>query len=133
LSGQDQSQRRTVVFVCEHGSVKSVVAMEWFNRLAREGGLKLQAVSRGVTPDAAIPGEVEQNLVRDGFRVTGFKPRRLSPSELREALLVVGIGVDSQALADSCLSGCFSKPPYVGVAAEQSAHPTAVRAGGRVR
>ena len=30
---------RTVVFVCEHGNVKSLIAREWFNRLAAERGL----------------------------------------------------------------------------------------------
>ena len=44
-----------VVFVCEHGSVKSLVAQEWFNRRAKERGLAVRAVSRGITPDASVP------------------------------------------------------------------------------
>ena len=35
-----------VVFVCEHGTVKSVMAALWFNRLATERKLPFRAVSR---------------------------------------------------------------------------------------
>ena len=56
-----------VVFVCEHGSVKSMIAALWFNRLASERGLRFQAVSRGVDPDASIPDAVANNLRNDGF------------------------------------------------------------------
>ena len=34
---------QTVVFVCEHGNAKSLIASEWFNRLARARGLKARA------------------------------------------------------------------------------------------
>ncbi|SRR6266404_3655563 len=36
-----------VVFVCEHGSVKSLIAMEYFNRSVQERGLAYRAVARG--------------------------------------------------------------------------------------
>ena len=37
-------QEQTIVFVCEHGSAKSVVAAAHFDRLAGERGLGLRAV-----------------------------------------------------------------------------------------
>jgi hypothetical protein len=51
----------TVLFICEHGSAKSVVAAAHFNRLAAERGLGVRAVSRGTAPDpenhpAAVAG-----------------------------------------------------------------------------
>ena len=43
-----------VVFVCEHGSVKSLIAMDYFNRSARERGLAYRAVARGTAPEATV-------------------------------------------------------------------------------
>jgi arsenate reductase len=81
-----------VVFVCEHGSVKSVIAGEWFNRLAAERGIKARAVARGVTVDAAVPPGVAAALQRDGFDVRGFTPREVRPDELSAASRVVSFG-----------------------------------------
>ena len=41
-----------VVFVCEHGNVKSLMAASCFNQLAEQRGLPFRAVSRGVAPDS---------------------------------------------------------------------------------
>jgi protein-tyrosine-phosphatase len=89
--------RRTVVIVCEHGSVKSLIAAEWFNRLARERGVAFRAVSRGVIPDDSVPPPIADALRRDGFDVKGFAPRGLEPSELTAAARIVAIGVDGRA------------------------------------
>src|SRR5258708_39677297 len=39
-----------VLFVCEHGNVKSLIAASYFNQLARERRLALLAVARGSGP-----------------------------------------------------------------------------------
>jgi protein-tyrosine-phosphatase len=83
-----------VVFVCEHGSVKSLIAQEWFNRRARERGLAVRAVSRGVTPDGAVPPAIVDALRGDGFDVAGFEPRALGPADTAGATRVIAIGVD---------------------------------------
>jgi len=36
---------RTVLFVCLHGSAKSVIATEYFRRLARQRGLDLEVAA----------------------------------------------------------------------------------------
>jgi arsenate reductase len=84
----------TIVFVCEHGSVKSLIAMQWFNRLAAERGSTVRAISRGMTPDKAVPKGIVLNLGKDGFTVEGFTPSRLSKPDLHLAQRVVSIGVD---------------------------------------
>jgi protein-tyrosine-phosphatase len=48
-----------IVFVCEHGAAKSVIAAAWFNRLATERGLLERAIYRGASRDA-IKRHVEQ-------------------------------------------------------------------------
>jgi len=92
---------RRVVFVCEHGTVKSVVAAHWFNRLAAERRAPFRAISRGVAPDANIPSPVAANLATDGFDVAAFTPQPLASADIAGAVQIVAIGVDSPLLAEA--------------------------------
>jgi hypothetical protein len=83
-----------VVFVCEHGSVKSLVAMEYFNRRSQERGLLYRAVARGTAPDPTVPARVREGLHGDGFDVAAFVPRLLSASDVDDAALVVSFDED---------------------------------------
>jgi arsenate reductase (thioredoxin) len=82
-------QERTVLFVCEHGSAKSVVAAAHFNRLARERGVGLRAVSRGTNPDDEVAPNAARGLVVDGIAPDVEPPRRLSAADVEGALRVV--------------------------------------------
>lgn len=44
----------TILFVCEHGAAKSVIAAAYFDKLAQARGLKYKAVFRGPNPDPAL-------------------------------------------------------------------------------
>jgi chromate transport protein ChrA len=88
-----------VVFVCEHGSAKSLVAASLFDRMAQERGIPARAVSRGLTPDAVVPDLVVQALGRDGFDVASFRPRALTAADVADATRVVAIGADPGSLA----------------------------------
>lgn len=92
-------QPKTVVFVCEHGNVKSLIAREWFNRLAAERSLHFAAVSRGLTPATSTPPAIAEALRGDGFDVEDFEPRVFSASDAAGAVRIVGIGVDLTAAA----------------------------------
>jgi arsenate reductase (thioredoxin) len=83
-----------IVFVCEHGNVKSLIASEWFNRLAAERRLAVRAVSRGLSPEPAVPGPIAERLRADGFDVRGFRPRALAPEDLAGASRLVMIGAE---------------------------------------
>ena len=87
-----------VLFVCEHGSVKSLIAQEWFNRRAKERGLAVRAVSRGLEPDSAVPARIAGELRKDGFHVRRFVPRPATAAELGRAVRVIAIGLDEGAL-----------------------------------
>src|SRR5262245_18978833 len=78
-----------LVFVCEHGSVKSMIAAQWFNRRAAERELRVLGVSRGVEPDRKIPDWAAAKLQRDGFDLTGVAPARLKDSDVAGAARVV--------------------------------------------
>jgi protein-tyrosine-phosphatase len=84
----------TVVFVCAHGNVKSLIASQWFNRRAAERGLAVRAVSRGVAPENPVPPAIAGRLRQDGFDVTGFEARALAPADAEGASRMVMIGVE---------------------------------------
>lgn len=81
----------TIVFVCEHGSAKSVVAAAHFNRLAAEKGLPYRAVSRGTTPDSEVAPGVKAGLAADGIDVSGWKPREVTDDDIRGASKVISL------------------------------------------
>jgi arsenate reductase (thioredoxin) len=87
-----------IVFVCEHGSVKSLIASQWFNRLAAARGLQSRAISRGLSPDANVPQGIADNLAKDGFAVASFKPTKLDQEDLKGALRVISIGADATSV-----------------------------------
>ncbi len=91
-AGKDESVR--VVFVCEHGSVKSLVAAVFFNRRAKERGLSYRATARGVAPEPEVPASVRDGLQRDGFLLSDFVPQLLTPSDAARASLVVSFDED---------------------------------------
>jgi protein-tyrosine-phosphatase len=87
VSAAADTQR--VVFVCEHGTVKSVVAAAHFNRLARARGLAAVAISRGSAPDSAVPAVVRKGLLADGVGPWRARPAPLRKADVLGAALVV--------------------------------------------
>src|SRR5262249_32093079 len=92
-----------VLLVCEHGSVKSLIAASLFNQAAAARGLPFRAVSRGVTPDAAVPEKIAAELGGEGFDVKNFKPARVSATDVSNASRVVAIGVDVSPFTGAAL------------------------------
>lgn len=70
------TRRPLVLFVCLHGSAKSVIALEHFRRLAAERGVAVDADSAGTEPDAEIPPRVVQGLLGESIDVRGRRPAR---------------------------------------------------------
>jgi arsenate reductase len=94
LAGQAQPAQKTVVFVCEHGAARSVVAAAHFNRLAQERGLKVRAISRGTVPDPSVPDFIRNGLKADGASVAAsFVPTRITPNDAAAAVRVVTFDV----------------------------------------
>jgi hypothetical protein len=79
----------TVLFVCEHGTVKSLVAKLEFERLARAEGLSAVAISRGSAADAAVPPWMRQALAGDGISLGDWQPRQLTARDVADAQLIV--------------------------------------------
>jgi len=98
-AAQGETPIAPVVFVCEHGNVKSLIGASLFNRIAKERGLPFHAVARGVTPEESVPPKIVYALRRDGVEVAAFKPERLSPMDVSTANRTIGIGVDLSAFS----------------------------------
>jgi hypothetical protein len=93
LVGQ-QTQPKKVVFVCEHGAAKSILAKAEFERIAKEKGLLVEVVSRGTAPDAEISAGVRKGLLADGMDLGSAKPVKISAKDLEGAAAVVTFGPD---------------------------------------
>lgn len=83
------NQEQVFVFVCEHGSAKSVVAAAHFNKLARERNLKLRAIARGTTPDEEIAPKAASGLQADGLTAGEQTPKKISKEDVAGAVRVV--------------------------------------------
>jgi protein-tyrosine-phosphatase len=87
-----------VLMVCEHGSVKSLMAASLFNQAAMKRHLPYRAIARGVSPDPSVPAPIAAALGQEGFDVANFVPTRVSAVEVARAARVVVIGLNPEAL-----------------------------------
>ena len=85
-------EMQTVLFVCEHGAAKSVIAASYFDKLAEERGLKYRARFRGTHPDPVLNPVAEKGLKADGMNIQGLKPEMISNTDLTVATRIVTLG-----------------------------------------
>ena len=91
----------TVLFVCEHGTVKSLLAKLLFDQYAGDVGLPMRAISRGTAIDSAVPPWMQSALSADHLVLGTFRPLALQPSDLARASLVVSFDVPGAATASA--------------------------------
>jgi protein-tyrosine-phosphatase len=89
---QAAASEPSVVFVCEHGAAKSVIATAYFNKIAAQRGLKARATYRGVNPQADLSVSAMKGLKEDGLTVEERKPALVSQSDVDTASLIFAIG-----------------------------------------
>ena len=94
LDAQQTKQSARIVFVCEHGAARSVIAAAYFNKLAAERGLPHRAITRGTSPDAEFGAATVAGLRADGIPVPVGKPQLVGTSDLLGADQVVTFAVD---------------------------------------
>jgi hypothetical protein len=106
--------KATVVFVCEHGFAKSIIAAAEFERMAKEKRLDLNILARGTNPDPEIPKVVRDGLKADGYDVGTLKPTKVSEKDLKGAARIVSFGPDLKPwLADGAAVSDWSATPSV--------------------
>src|SRR4030095_12660518 len=93
---QPSPQNKAVVFVCEHGAAKSVVATAYFNKLAAERGVAFRATFRGTTPQDNLSVRAVEGLKADGVAVPTGKPSAISDTDVADATHIFAIGWRSE-------------------------------------
>lgn len=78
-----------IVFVCEHGAAKSIIAAAYFNKFATERGLQVRAAARGTKPDKELSSTAVAGLGEDGLIPTESVPRKLSVEEVESATQII--------------------------------------------
>ena len=90
--GQGQDHRPSIVFVCEHGAAKSVIATAYFNKLASERGLPYRATFRGTSPQDELSVRAVEGLKADGLAIPSGKPAAISDADVSDATHIFAIG-----------------------------------------
>ena len=83
------NQNPKIVFVCEHGAAKSILAAAYFNTLASENDLAMTAVARGTHPDVELSSITVSGLRAEGLTPSESIPVRLTREEMESAQRVV--------------------------------------------
>jgi protein-tyrosine-phosphatase len=94
LDTQKSTQLAGVLFVCEHGAARSIIAAEYFNRIAASRGLLMRATARGVSPDPEFSQPTVQGLNDDGFEFLTGTPRKVNSKDIEGAGKIVAFAVD---------------------------------------
>jgi protein-tyrosine-phosphatase len=83
-------QQNTVVFVCEHGAARSVIAAAYFNKLASERQLPYRAIARGTAPQENLSVAAVSGLESDGLAFERAAPKLLTDADVKGSVRVVG-------------------------------------------
>ena len=81
--------KSSIIFVCEHGAAKSIIAAAFFNQIAEQNGLNLRAAARATNPEAEISEPTVQGLSKDGLRPTVSAPQKLTLNDIQSATQIV--------------------------------------------
>ena len=82
-------QKPVIIFVCEHGAAKSILAAAFFNRLVSEKGLRFHAIARGTHPDAELSSKTVAGLRGDGLAPAESSPIKLGWKAIESARRIV--------------------------------------------
>jgi protein-tyrosine-phosphatase len=78
-----------VLFVCPAGSVKSAIAREALKRLAADERVPVSLASRGLIPEDHLSPALAANLKKDGLDPATEPLRKLTPSDVSDADIVI--------------------------------------------
>jgi arsenate reductase (thioredoxin) len=84
-----QTSKPIILFVCEHGAARSVIASAYFNKLAKEKNLNYKAIFRGTNPDSTLSAATAMGLTKDGFNTLAWKPLLVTQADLNTASQVI--------------------------------------------
>jgi protein-tyrosine-phosphatase len=78
-----------IIFVCEHGAAKSIIAAAYFNQLAHQKSLHFKAVARGTNPDPELSLQTIQGLSKDGLISAESIPQQLLSDDIQSVERII--------------------------------------------
>ena len=120
----------SVIFVCEHGAAKSVIATAYFNKLAAERGLPDRATFRGTTPQDELSARAVAGLKADNLAVPSGKPAAISEADVSTATHIFAIGCTLPAAAARLVRDLVARDVQAIVCCSTAAASRAARTGG---
>src|SRR5574341_1305983 len=85
FSKEEMAQKPVIIFVCEHGAAKSIIAAAYFNKFAREENLNFHAIARAIDPDYELSPTAVTGLHEDGLTPSDSVPQKLSSADMESA------------------------------------------------
>lgn len=107
------SQPKTVLFICEFGTAKSVIARELFRRRAISRGIAVSAFSRGLVIEDHITPELRQRLAADGINPYSEPFKVLQPQDWRRASVIVAFNPLPDTVPESKVRDWTDTPSVV--------------------
>lgn len=83
------AQHKKIIFVCEHGAGKSVIAASYFNKMAKERNLGYVAECRGTNPDSVVSPGIKDGLTKDQIYDETIQPRKLLTTDTANVELII--------------------------------------------
>jgi arsenate reductase (thioredoxin) len=122
-NGAAQGGDEKIVFVCEHGAAKSVIATAYFNKLAAERGLPDRATYRGANPQAELSVSALRGLREDGLALPSAKPSPIASGDVTKAthIFAIGCGLPAHAASSGKAESWDDVPDDQGYAAQRDA------------
>jgi arsenate reductase len=113
----------TIVFVCEHGAAKSVIATAYFNKIAAERGLPDRAIYRGANPQAELSVSALKGLKEDGLALPSGKPSPITNEDVSGAthIFAIGCALPAHAASSGKADSWDDVPEDQGYAAQRDA------------
>jgi arsenate reductase len=112
-SSLPKAQRKTVLFVCEFGTAKSVIAREMFRNRAAAANIAASAFSRGLKIEDHITPELRRNLFADGIDPYSEPFTVLQPADWQRASAVVAFNPLPDAVPKSKVRDWTDVPSVV--------------------
>ncbi len=91
--------KKVVLFVCEHGAAKSVMAAAHFNQRAKERKLPYRAVAKGTSPQEQLSESADKGLAAEGLAALPSRPEQVTATDVAAAARVVTFGCDISKIA----------------------------------
>ena len=98
----------TVLFLCPHNALRSVIAAALFNHMA---GGRARAESAGTEPDERVNGRTIEVLREVGIEVVEQKPSPVSRAQIERADRVVSLGCPLEPRLATAAAGKIEEWP----------------------